>query len=127
MDGYPTVRFYQAGQQKEELFGRSEEALSADFERILKQIPAKPADAPSKDPDDYQSRGDDLDAPVELSQYTFHGMLKADGLWLVEFFSPKCMHCIQFKPKYKNVAQKWNYIGSKLKLANVDCVANAGT
>ena len=138
LDGYPTIRHYAAGKYREpELFGRTEDTLRADIQRILDGMKSSASSSEKKTASaettfeqlQPKERGDDLDAPVVLSPHTFDGVIKSDDrktVWVVEFYSPTCMHCVQFRPKYQAVAKRVNWVGSRVKLANVDCAENRG-
>ncbi|EGC39895.1 hypothetical protein DICPUDRAFT_93483 [Dictyostelium purpureum] len=50
------------------------------------------------------------------------------GNWLVEFFAPWCGHCKRLAPVYEELGAYYNdeLKGDKVKIAQVDCVANQG-
>ncbi|KAI0273123.1 thioredoxin-domain-containing protein [Russula aff. rugulosa BPL654] len=50
------------------------------------------------------------------------GKTIAKGYWLVEHFSPYCPHCRAFSPTWDALVD--DYDGSRINLAQVDCVVN---
>jgi protein disulfide-isomerase A6 len=43
---------------------------------------------------------------IELFTDNFNTtVMDSDDAWLIEFYNPKCVHCIRFAPTYKRVAE----------------------
>jgi thiol-disulfide isomerase/thioredoxin len=50
---------------------------------------------------------------IQLTSRTFSKEINDGSLWLIEFYSPGCIHCVEFEPSYNNVAEhyhKLNYL-----------------
>ncbi|KAF9518405.1 hypothetical protein BS47DRAFT_1325399 [Hydnum rufescens UP504] len=70
-------------------------------------------------------------APVESSTESLKQLTQADfsdatakGLWLIEFFSPYCVHCKRFKSTWQQLTlDKASKASFGFQMAQVDCIA----
>ena len=60
---------------------------------------------------------------INLTSSNFISTVNPESLMLVEFFAPWCGHCKALAPHYEEAATALKE--KKIKLANVDCVAEA--
>lgn len=73
--------------------------------------------APDFIPDDY--------GVIDLTSKSFGSMVGlGDGeVWLIEFYTPGCSHCLDFMPTYKGIAKTLHKArpDEKIRVARVDC------
>ena len=51
--------------------------------------------------------------PVDLTARNFHEYIGDGNVWLIEFYSPHCVHCIDFAPTYEDIARTYHDPESK--------------
>ena len=70
------------------------------------------------------------DKPFLLDENNFHDyvidadthQLILDRPWFILFFSPKCIHCTNFKPTWEEFHEKYK---GEINIASIDCVDEA--
>lgn len=65
----------------------------------------------------------DMHAGIQLSENNFDESIK-NGLWLIEHYSPFCMHCKHFAPTWIQLCEAVKPFETRgLHMAQVDCIA----
>lgn len=63
---------------------------------------------------------------IDLTSKSFGSTVGfVDGeLWLIEFYTPTCSHCVHFAPTYENIAKTLHSSTSnkKIRVARVNCI-----
>ncbi|OQR77207.1 thioredoxin domain-containing protein 5-like, partial [Tropilaelaps mercedesae] len=105
--GYPTLKFFKAGQQKDGEKYRGSRELEALTSWVLEKTGSK---KPEKQP---------VEGLVELTEDNFDAHI-ANGRHFVKFFAPWCGHCRNLAPTWEKLAEK--YADSKdVSVGKVDC------
>lgn len=73
---------------------------------VAKQIPSSPSDG----------------KPVILTTWNFDKHIGDGNIWLVEFYSPFCIHCTQFAPTFDEIARAYHNSDQRptIKVGKVD-------
>ncbi|XP_022671125.1 thioredoxin domain-containing protein 5-like isoform X2 [Varroa destructor] len=110
IQGYPTLKFFKAGQKKNGEKYRGSRELEALSSWVLEKIGSK---KPEKQP---------VEGLVELTDATFDAHI-ASGKHFVKFFAPWCGHCRNLAPTWEKLAEK--YASSKdVTVGKVDCTVH---
>lgn len=58
---------------------------------------------------------------VQLNSRNFGKNLTDGNVWLIEFYSPNCVHCVEFAPIYEGIARHYHgSIAHKIKVGKVN-------
>lgn len=49
-----------------------------------------------------------LGKPIELNSRNFGHNVRDGNVWLIEFYSPSCGHCVEFAPTYEDIARTYH-------------------
>jgi thiol-disulfide isomerase/thioredoxin len=45
---------------------------------------------------------------IQLTSQNFGKHISDGGIWLIEFYSPHCIHCVEFAPSYEDIARHYH-------------------
>ena len=54
--------------------------------------------------------------PVELTARNFGSNIGDGNVWIIEFYSPQCIHCVEFALTYEEIASFYHSPGSAYKI-----------
>jgi len=121
--GYPTLKFFKNGAEKEDGVKYRGNRDLASLEKFIKEKLGVEVT------DEKPAAGGDTEAKVEagltiLSEGSFAGTV-ASGDTFIKFYAPWCGHCQKLVPVWEELAKKFES-DAKVKIAKLDCTQAQG-